>query len=54
MSSDDDEYENDGRHQNEDSSEEDEAEENGQTHPKKLDHQLEWDDAAIQYGPKKV
>ncbi len=51
-SSDDDE--NDGRNHNEYSSGEDDDDENHQTHPKKLDHQLEWDDAAIEYGPKKV
>jgi len=43
-----DENENNGR-----SSEDDEYE-NDQKHPRKLDHQLEWDDAAIEYGPKKV
>jgi hypothetical protein len=54
LSSDDDdgdEYENDGRNHNEYSSEDDE---NDQIHPRKVDHQLEWDDAAIEYGPKKV
>ncbi len=54
QSSDEDEVENNGRNHNEYSSEEDEVYENGQAHPKKLDHQLEWDDAAIEYGPKKV
>ncbi len=54
LSSDDDEYENDGRNHNEYSSEDDNVYENGQTHPRKVDHQLEWDDAAIEYGPKKV
>jgi hypothetical protein len=54
-SSDDDEY--DGHNQNEYSSEDDEDdddEDNDQSHPIKHDHQLEWDDAAIEYGPKKV
>jgi hypothetical protein len=46
-----DEYENDGRNNNEYSSEDDEQ---NQIHRKKVDHQLEWDDAAIEYGPKKV
>jgi len=49
-----DEYENDGRNNNEYSSEEDGDYENDQKHPRKIDHQLEWDDAAIEYGPKKV
>jgi hypothetical protein len=53
-SSSDDEDENDGRNHNEYSSEDDDAYENGQAHPRKLDHQLEWDDAAIEYAPKKV
>jgi hypothetical protein len=50
-----DEYENDGRNNNnnEYSSGEDNYE-NDQIPRKKLDHQLEWDDAAIEYGPKKV
>ena len=48
-----DEYENEGHNHNEYSSE-DEEEEHDQTHPRKVDHQLEWDDAAIEYGPKKV
>jgi len=54
-SSDDDgeEYENDGRNKNEYSSEDDDYE-HDQIHPKKIDHQLEWDDAAIEYGSKKV
>ncbi|UJR27982.1 hypothetical protein I4U23_009240 [Adineta vaga] len=52
---DDDEYQNDGQNRNEYSSEDDE--EDYQPHskdPRKIDHQLEWDDAAIEYGPKKV
>jgi len=44
----------DGHNRNEYSSEEDNDYENDHIHPKKLDHQLEWDDAAIEYGPKKV
>jgi len=54
-SSDDDgeEYENDDRNNNEYSSGEDDYE-NNQIPRKKRDHQLEWDDAAIEYGPKKV
>ncbi len=50
---DDEEYENDGRNHNEYSSGVDD-DENDQIHPRKIDHQLEWDDAAIEYGPKKV
>lgn len=55
-SSDDDEYENDGPNQNEYSSDDDDDDdyEHNHIHPKKVDHQLEWDDAAIEYGPKKV
>ncbi len=53
QTSDDDEYENNGRNHNEYSSEDDDYETN-QIHSKKLEHQLEWDDAAIEYGPKKV
>ncbi|CAF4419397.1 unnamed protein product [Rotaria sp. Silwood2] len=47
------EYENDDNNHNEYSSDDD-GYENNQVHPKKHDHQLEWDDAAIEYGPKKV
>ena len=54
QSSDEDEYENNDRNHNEYSSEDDEVYENDQNRPKKLGHQLEWDDAAIEYGPKKV
>jgi hypothetical protein len=50
---DDDEYENNGRNPNEYSSGVDD-DEIDQVHPRKIDHQLEWDDAAIEYGPKKV
>ncbi len=50
---DDDEYENNGRNHNEYSSGVDD-DEIDQVHPRKIDHQLEWDDAAIEYGPKKV
>jgi hypothetical protein len=53
QTSDDDEYENNGRNHNEYSSEDDDYETN-QIHSKKLEHQLECDDAAIEYGPKKV
>jgi hypothetical protein len=48
------EYENDNNHHNQYSSEDDDGFENNQVHPKKHKHQLEWDDAAIEYGPKKV
>jgi len=47
----DDEYGNQGHNRNEYVSEEDD---DYQKHPRKVDHQLEWDDAAIEYGPKKV
>jgi hypothetical protein len=51
----DDECENDGRNHNEYSSEDDDDDyEKDKKNPKKLDHQLEWDDAAIEYGSKKV
>jgi hypothetical protein len=50
-SEEDDEY--DGHSQDEYSSEEDDYE-NNQIHPKKHDHQLEWDDEVMEYGPKKV
>jgi len=50
----DDEDENDGHNHDGYSSGEDDDHENKQVHPRKLDHQLEWDDAAIEYGPKKV
>lgn len=46
--------ENDGRNHNEYSSEDEEEDTHDQIRPRKLDHQLEWDDAAIEYGPKKV
>ena len=49
-----DEYENDGHNHNEYSSEDEEEDTHDQIRPRKLDHQLEWDDAAIEYGPKKV
>ncbi|CAF1435096.1 unnamed protein product, partial [Adineta ricciae] len=39
---------------NEYSSEEDEAYEINEIHAKKHHHQLEWDDEAMEYGPKKV
>jgi hypothetical protein len=44
----------DDGHNNNEYSSEDNDDENDQIHPKKIDHQLEWDDAAIEYGPKKV
>ncbi len=50
-----DEY--DGHSQNEYSSDnDDDADryENNQNYPKKHDHQLEWDDEEMEYGPKKV
>lgn len=50
-SSDDEEDEHDGRNHPDCSSEDDDVD---QSHPRKLDHQLEWDDAAIEYGAKKV
>jgi len=53
-SSDDDEDENDGRNHNEYSSDDDDEYANDKKHSRKVDHQLEWDDAAIEYGPKKV
>ncbi len=44
--------------QNEYSSENDDDDDddytNNQIYPKKQDHQLEWDDEAMEYGPKKV
>lgn len=49
-SSDDDE--DDGHNHNEYLSEDDG--DHNQVQSKKIDHQLEWDDAAIEYGPKKV
>ncbi|CAF1043301.1 unnamed protein product [Rotaria sordida] len=55
-SSDEDEY--DDHSHNEYSSDEDNEDyddvENNQIHQKKNDHQLEWDDEAMEYGPKKV
>lgn len=53
-SDDDDESENNDHQNNHYSSEEDDEYPNDQIHAKKLDHQLEWDDAAIEYGPKRV
>jgi hypothetical protein len=52
-----DEY--DGHSQNEYSSEnndddDDDRYKNNQIYPKKHDHQLEWDDEEMEYGPKKV
>ena len=50
-----DDYDNEeGLNRNEYSTDDDYEEENNQIRPKKPDHQLEWDDAAIEYGPKKV
>jgi len=50
-----DDSENDiGHNRNEYSSDDDYEEENHHIRPQKPDHQLEWDDAAIEYGPKKV
>jgi hypothetical protein len=51
-----DDYDNDtGHNRNEYSSDDDDdVDENEQIRPRKPDHQLEWDDAAIEYGPKKV
>lgn len=43
----------DGEDHNEYSSE-DEEEIHEQINPKKHEHQLEWDDAAIEYGPNRV
>jgi hypothetical protein len=54
-SEEDDEY--DGHSRNEYSSEEDDDDsyyENNQIHPQKHNHQLEWDDEAMEYGPRKV
>ncbi|CAF2577588.1 unnamed protein product [Rotaria sp. Silwood2] len=56
-SSDEDEY--DDHSHNEYSSDEDDDDyedddDNNQIHQKKNDHQLEWDDEAMEYGPKKV
>ncbi|CAF3414907.1 unnamed protein product [Rotaria sp. Silwood1] len=54
-SSDEDEY--DEHSHNEYSSDEDDDDDdddNNQIHQKKNDHQLEWDDEAMEYGPKKV
>jgi len=58
-SDDDDEYENNTHHHhhhcNQCSSEDDDEDyTNDQIHAKKHGHQLEWDDAAIEYGPKRV
>lgn len=47
-----DEY--DGDSQNDYSSEEDQDHDNNQIYSKKQGHQLEWDDEALEYGPKKV
>jgi len=52
-----DDYENDDHNSDEYSSggdDDDDGNENEQIRTKKIDHQLEWDDAAIEYGPKKV
>jgi hypothetical protein len=43
-----------GHNHNDYSSDDDDDEENNHVQPRKPDHQLEWDDAAIEYGPKKV
>jgi hypothetical protein len=52
---DDDGDEYDGHSHNEYSSEGDDDDyENNQIYQKKHNHQLEWDDAAMEYGPKKV
>lgn len=51
-SSDDEEYEGEDRNQQDCSSDDEQG--HDQSHPRKLDHQLEWDDAAIEYGAKKV
>lgn len=53
-SSDDEEYENEGQNHQDCSSDEEEVDGHDQSHPRKVDHQLEWDDAAIEYGAKKV
>ncbi|CAF1423677.1 unnamed protein product [Rotaria magnacalcarata] len=53
-SSDDEDAEFQTNNRNEYSSEDDGDDENNKVHKKKVDHQLEWDDAAIGYGPKKV
>lgn len=53
-SSDDEDEEFENNNRNGDSSEDDDDYENQQSRKKKLDHQLEWDDAAIEYGPKKI
>ncbi|CAF3063832.1 unnamed protein product [Rotaria socialis] len=53
-SSDDEDAEFQTNNRNEYSSEDDGEDENNKIHKKKVDHQLEWDDAAIGYGPKKV
>ncbi|CAF1450803.1 unnamed protein product [Rotaria sordida] len=48
------EYENDNNNHHEYSSEDDDDYENKRIRSNKHKHQLEWDDAAIEYGPKKV
>jgi len=48
------EYEEEDGSQNEYSDEEEEDYENDRIYPKKQDHQLEWDDEEMEYGPKKV
>lgn len=53
-SSDDDECDHDGHNQDDYSSEDEEDYEEDRARQAKLEHQLEWDDAAIEYGPKKV
>lgn len=53
-SSEDDEEECGEHSPNEYSSEEDDAYEVNEIHAKKHHHQLEWDDEAMEYGPKKV
>ena len=48
---------NDDDNDDDDDDEEDEEEEQAecrQVSSRKHEHQLEWDDAAVQYGPKKV
>lgn len=49
-----DEYENNDHNQQVYSSEDEDNVRKNQAYKKKIDHQLEWDDAAIEYGPKKV
>jgi hypothetical protein len=48
------EYSSESDDDDDDDEEDEDYYDHNQIHPKKRDHQLEWDDEVLEYGPKKV